>query len=158
MLKPLQQWMCDSCAGIIESAEQGYVEWMSANNKKHNFRIVHHAPHSPRKLDGGNCYYTNAERSGDLPLNDLVGVQGLIILTSWIDDGEWHQTDYDGPDVLDLREWTTLFRRLHVPYYEEARNCTEELREIRGDGANEIYLYRPDTLKRIIEEHESHAA
>jgi hypothetical protein len=75
-------------------------------------------------------------------------------LSSWLDVGEWHEEDYAGPDVSNLRQWTTLFRRVHVPYYEEARNYTEELRDERSGGANEIYLYLPETLRRIIEEHE----
>ncbi|MFZ0772879.1 MAG: hypothetical protein WCA49_24205 [Candidatus Sulfotelmatobacter sp.] len=62
------------------------------------------------------------------------------------------------PDVHDLREWTVFFRRLHLPYYEEVRQCTQGLREERDGGANEIYLYLPDTLKQIIEERESDAA
>jgi hypothetical protein len=158
MLKPLQQWICDSCGEIIQAPEQGYVEWMETNGKKDHFRIVHHARHSLRRADGGDCRYSNTERGGDHSISDLVGVQGLLILCSWIDAGEWHDTHYAGPYVGDLREWTTLFRRLHVPYYEEGRNCTEELRDLLSGGANEIYLYLPDTLKGIIAKHESHAA
>lgn len=154
MLKPLQQWICDSCGELIEQPEHGWVEWKATDHKKHGFRIVHHALHSPRREAGRNCYYSNDERAGDLHLTDLIGVDGLIILTSWLDVGEWHNEDYVEPRVSNLREWTTLFRRLHLPYYEEARNYTAELQEMRSGGANEIYLYLPDTLKRIIEEHE----
>lgn len=121
----------------------------------HGFRIVHHAPHSPRRVKGGDRYYSNAERGGDLALTDLIGVHGLVVLTSWIDVGEWHDAENTGPDVRDLREWTSLFRRLHVPYYEEARLCDEEMRE--GD-ANQVYLYLPETLKDVIEERESNVA
>ena len=158
MLEPIQQWICDSCSEIISTHEQGYVEWMETDKKMHSFRIVHHAPYSPRKQKGSSCYYANSERGGDLHLRDLVGAQGLLILTSWIDRGEWHTSKYEGPRVRDLREWTTLCRRLQVPYYEEARRYREELSEVYSDGANEIYLYLPETLKHIIEEHESKAA
>ncbi len=158
MLKPLQQWICDSCGEVINDPEQGYVEWMETEDKMHGFRIVHHALYSPRKREGGDCYYSHSERGGDLALSDLLGVRGLLDLTSWIDVGEWHNPKYDGPHVRDMREWTTLFRRLHVPYYEEARLCAAELRDVLGGGANEIYLYLPETLKGIIEEHESQVA
>jgi len=158
MLKPLQQWICDACGEVIESPEQGYVEWMETDDKMHGFRIVHHALYSPRKRDGRNCYYRNNELGGGTSLSDLVEVRGLLNLTSWVDVGEWHEPDYAEPDVRDLREWTTLFRRLHVPYYEQARLCTEELRDLCGGGANQIYLYLPETLKGIIEDHESRAA
>ena len=98
------------------------------------------------------------ERGGDGYLTDFVGARGLLELTSWIDVGEWHDSEYAGPEFRDLREWTTLFRRLHVPYYEEARHCTQELRDELDCGANQNCLYLPDTLKHIIEEHESRAA
>jgi hypothetical protein len=158
MLQPLRQWICDSCGETIETPEQGYVEWMETDSKKHGFRIVHHGPHSPRRNDGRDCYYSNAERAGDYPLSEFVGVHGLLELTSWIDMGKWHNSKYEGPEVRDLREWTTFFRRLHIPYYEEARHCIEELRDECEGGANEVYLYLPETLKRIIEKHESNAA
>jgi hypothetical protein len=157
MLKPLQQWICDSCGEIIKEPEHGYVEWMEERLKKHGFRIVHHATKSPRKGHNG-CYYSDSERGGDLPVSYLIGLHGLVELTSWIDPGEYHEPTYNGPEVIDLREWTTLFRRLHIPYYEEARLCTEEFQEVRADGANELYLYLPETLERIVRKHESHAA
>ncbi len=155
MLKPLEQWFCDSCGEVIAAPKHGYVEWQETKSKKHSFRIVHHALYSPRRRDGGNCYYTNKERDGDLPLVDLLGTQGLIELTSWIDLGEWHQEEYDGPGVKNLREWTTLFRRLHLPYFEEARNYTEEMGKERDGGANDIALYMPEVLKGIVEANEA---
>jgi hypothetical protein len=82
MLEPLRQWICDTCGEIIQSAEQGYVEWMETNDKMHGFRIVHHARHSPRKGIGGDCYYGIVERGGDGYLTDFVGARGLLELTS----------------------------------------------------------------------------
>ena len=158
MLKPLEQWICDSCGEIISRPDHGSVEWKETGLKLHGFRIVHHASHSPRREKGGNCYYTNAESGGDTALTDLVGVRGLVELTSWIDVGEWHDAKYNGPDVRDLREWTALFRRLHLPYYEEARLCHEQLREERKGEANQVSLYLPETLKAIVEDHQSNAA
>jgi hypothetical protein len=115
MLEPLRQWICDSCNNVINGSDQGYVEGRETNDgKKYGFRIVHHALYSPRKNDG-NCYYSNKERAGDLPLGDLVGVRVSWKLSSWIDLGVYHDSEYSGPSVLYLREWTTLFRRLHLP-------------------------------------------
>jgi len=82
------------------------------------------APDSSRwKDNGGDCYYDSEAGMGD-PLSEFVGVHGLLVLSSWIDVGKWHNPNYDGPHVRDLREWTSLFRRLHIPYYEEARHYT----------------------------------
>jgi len=157
MLKPLQQWICDSCGEIINSPKQGYVEWMETRGKVHGFRIVHHALYSPYRYRN-DCYYKDDESGGDCSVRDLIGIRGLVNLTSWIDVGEWHDPQYSGPRVRDLREWTTLFRRLFIPYYEEARHCTDGLRDELGGAANAVGLYLPETLKRIIEEHEAHAA
>ena len=82
------------------------------------------APDSSRwKDNGGDCYYDSEAGMGD-PLSEFVGVHGLLVLSSWIDVGKWHNPNYDGPHVRDLREWTSLFRRLRIPYYEEARHYT----------------------------------
>ena len=155
MLKPLQEWICDSCGELITAPQHGYVEWKETDGKMHDFRIVHHAPHSPRKAGGRDCYYSRRDRGGDTSLESLVGVEGLIVATSWIDLGEWHEGTYSGPHVRNLREWVTLVRRLQVPHYEEARLCTGELSEEAGGGANEVYLYLPETLRDVIDRHES---
>lgn len=155
MLKPLTEWICDACGETIEAPEYGYVEWQMAGSKKFGFRIVHHATRSPRRNNGGNCYYTTSERGGDMSLDRVVGPIGLAVLTSWLDIGSFHESVFSGPSVLDIREWVTLFRRLHLPYYEEARLCTDELCGELDDGVNEIYLYLPNTLRHVIERHES---
>ena len=156
MLKPLEQWICDSCGEVIDGAKQGYVERKKTEDDAdlmYDFRIVHGAIYSPRHPHG-NCLYSNSERGGDTALDTCVGGTGVIVLTSWIDPGEWHEKKHSGPSVKSLREWTTLFRRLHVPYFEEAHRYTDELEDERASGANEIYLYLPETLQRIIEQHE----
>lgn len=53
--------------------------------------------------------------------------------------------------MVDLREWIQLFRRLHVPYYEEARRYFPEAYREYGDSAPE-YAYTPDRLLAYIEE------
>ena len=55
MLEPLQQYICDYCGELINSTEEGYVEWLSERNEEtgryeyHGFKIVHHKPYSPNK-------------------------------------------------------------------------------------------------------------
>ena len=60
-LKPLQQWLCDECGEVIEEPAHGYLEWLQDDSHKaYGFRIVHHAPRSPRRPSGGDCYrYTD---------------------------------------------------------------------------------------------------
>lgn len=155
MLKPLSEWICDACGEIICEAKEGYVEWQQTDGKKHSFRIVHHALFSPRRDCGGNCYYRSTERGGDKSLAEVVEPLGLSVVTSWLDVGVRHEHTYSGPSVRDVREWVTLFRRLHLPYFEEARCYHEEMQEQIDEGVNEYYLYLPETLRSVIEKHES---
>lgn len=158
MLKPLQEWICDTCGEVIASPNDGWVEWRESKGKRHHFRIVHNLRHTPYAAKGGTCQYSSKERDGNLYLSDMVGHVGLARLISWVDVGEWHKDQYEGPSVFSLREWATLFRRLHLPYYEEARLCTQELEDFRSGGANEILFYLPEQLKRIVEAHEARTA
>lgn len=157
-LKPLEQWICDNCGQLIENTEHGWLEWLSEQGARqlpyHGFKIVHHASHSPRK-PYGNCYFYDEPPKGqskmDLPLREFVSSRGIVQLLSFIDVGPHHAKSFRGPYVKDLREWTELFRRLMLPYYEEARM---HWGKADADGffneANEIWIYLPDILKEVI--------
>lgn len=157
-LQPLKQWICDHCGEVIESAEQGCVEWLvDAKEERYNnygFKIVHHAAYSPRKPQG-NCYHYQKTEVHilwcDASLTDFTGERGIIQLLMLIDIGPYRDKEYRGPLAKNFREWTELVRRLMIPYYEEARFCMSRA-DADGffDGANEIYIYLPDTLKEII--------
>jgi hypothetical protein len=154
-LKPLQQWICDECGELIKEPRHGYLEWLSgADHKAHGFRIVHHAPRSPRKPEA-DCYrYARQAGRRDLDLDWFTGTAGIPGLLRFLDVGPYHEPTYRGPEVLDIREWTELFRRLHLPYYEEARLHWEDaLRDGFFDEANEVWVYLPETLKKLIEKY-----
>jgi hypothetical protein len=159
-LKPLKQWICDGCHQIIEDPEQGWVEWLtvlvedSVRNKE--FRIVHHAEYSPRKPHS-NCYrYGWGEPPAPnllstTDLTDFVGQSAIPHLLMLIDPGPCHQKQYQGPTVENLREWADFARRLTIPYYEEARvHWQKAIADGLFEGHNEISIYSPDMLKRII--------
>jgi hypothetical protein len=158
-LQPLKQWYCDTCGKIIQKPDQGYLEWRdkevgSGDNRRrvmYGFRIVHHALYSPYKESRDGCYYSNAERGGDLDLPFFLGTQGLIEAANWIDLGSAWDSVYRGPEVEDLREWAVIFRRLHLPYYEEARPYLEQAKSgVEFGDNNEVSFYLPETLKEII--------
>jgi hypothetical protein len=163
-LIPSRQWICDSCCEVIQKPEHGYLEWKrdpeqgSGPRHRAGFRIVHHALHSPHRTekhqrgDGTNCYYKKSDRGGDFELTHFLGPDGLVALTAWIDVGEEKDPEYSGPAV-DLREWTVLFRRLHVPYYEEARQYFDRASRDHFGESNEVTFYLPETLKAMIEEY-----
>jgi len=75
-------------------------------------------------------------------------------MLAFLDVGPHHQAEYGGPEVRSVRELTELFRRLHLPYYEEARLHWDKA-DSDGffEGANEHWIYLPATLKRLIEKY-----
>ena len=158
-LQPLKQWICDRCGEVIKEPGHGWLEWLSENREEqylhHGFKIVHYKPYSPRKPEGSCSFYDSPPQEQlkmDLPLSELIGLNGMVILLTFIDTGPFREEPFYGPHVKDLREWTELVRRLMLPYYEEARLYMRQANN-QGffDGSNEILIYMPLTLKKIIE-------
>lgn len=140
-IQPLTSWVCDSCGDPV-GVEDGYVIWRSSNHKLWNFRIIHK----------GRCDDPSFHSS--MALSDLLGTNGLIRLTSFLDVGEFHAPDFkdrsaDDIRVRDMAEFVVLFRRLHVPFYEEARSRFHlTLFRQEADGAHEVRVYQRDFLER----------
>lgn len=155
-MEPLKQWICDECGDIINKADEGYLEWThDENDLRYRFRIVHHKLYSPNGPEG-SCYYNNGDYHPrlDLELSRFVGTGGIIKMLSFIDVGQYHKPEYGGHRVKDLREWVEIFRRMQLPYYEEARFFwTDAEGNGEFDGINEMLIYSPDTLKDIVEEY-----
>ena len=114
MLKPLRQWICDTCGEVIESPADGWVGFLKDEDlKAHDFKIVHHVMFSPRS-PSGNCYpYNNGANRVSIRLKWLTGDTGIAYL--------FHFIDSHGVKVVDIQEFGELMRRLVIPYYEEAR-------------------------------------
>ena len=156
-LRPLEQWICDHCRELIEEPEHGWLEWQVPTNEDRflnkGFRIVHHAAHSPRR-PRGDCYQGEPRDAlrADGHLTDFLGHRGLVRLLSMIDPGPHlraHRRDYVA--VESTHEFMQIVRRLHYPYFEEARlYWNAALRDGFFDGANEVWPYLPETLKVII--------
>jgi hypothetical protein len=155
MLRPLEQWICDTCHELIEKPRDGYLEWLSGGGGGdiwtiHGFRIVHHSPRSPRQPDG-NCYrYTRHPDRQDLDLDVFVGPDGLGRLLSWLALAPGQEGPSSHPD--NPGELVELIRRLHLPHYEEARLY---FNEARGDGflddGDPADWFRQQTLLHIID-------
>ena len=147
-LTPLGQWICDVCGQIIEDPDHGYVQFNTdANGKYNDFIIVHHATHSPLRDTGGDCYKYRLDT--DLP--SYLGAEGIARLLSKIDLGHHIEPDFQGANTSNLRAWVDFFRRLHTPYYEEARLYWAKAREDGFfAGANEVWPYLPDILEDLI--------
>ena len=117
----IKGWRCDSCAGMITSVEGGWVEWLASEDKHGNdivsgLRLVHRGRR--KNAPNHSCRYDPLEefRSGrtiveGLPLERLVGADGLMILLSLLAVGE-----------LPHHEILELVKRVQIPGYELVRN------------------------------------
>lgn len=149
-LKALQQWICDKCGDVIEKPTDGWLEWLSDrdNFTLSGFKIVHHAPASPHKAKNRDCYHynENLERQ-DMHLDIFLGVDGIARMITWT----------YSPGVKSLEEWAEVFRRLHVPHYEEARRHWDAATSDGEifEGVDEESRYSQDILKSIIQQHQN---
>lgn len=151
MLEPLQKWYCDCCGEIIESPRDGYVQFRRSGDNGliyDDFVIVHHRTASPRR---NGCYLYDS----DCDLESFLGDRGKVNLLSLLDPGEYHMPNFMLM-TSNIRKWNDFFMRLQLPYYEEARRYWDRA---MSDGyfgdSNEIYIYLPQNLRRMIQHYEN---
>ena len=143
-LKPLEQFYCDACGNLIESVPHGYVVYNTTDDGlDHDFQIIHQS-----KCD-------DRSRSKSLDLASFLGVEGLVQLTSMLTPGpiimETQKPEYVGT-VQSFDEYVDFFRRLQIPYYEEARRRFSAPAVVQEHfDSNELYPYLPKILKHIAE-------
>jgi hypothetical protein len=109
-------WICDTCGQVIQSENDGMVEWMHQHNPEGTarcwgLRLVHHKPVSPIK-HGSGCQYEGSTADSshcDLHLKDFLGEDGLILLLSFISE-----------ESFEKNELLTMIKRLHISGYEHA--------------------------------------
>ncbi len=132
------QWVCDVCKKPIQKPEDGYVVWNDDGQGPKDILVIHQ----------GDCDDDSRENSA--PLTDFLGANGIARLTAMMSNGPLIA---DGPrTIADLEGFTDFFRRMQLPYYEEARRNFKNS-DVRADfhGANEIAPYLPHNLKTISE-------
>jgi hypothetical protein len=143
-LEPLSQWICDGCNDTV-SKEDGWLEWLDDAQGTRQFHIVHNR---------ARCHHhANHDGCSDMHIDAFLGPDGLQNLLSMLDIGPLLAPN--GPQehgVADVRGYVDTIRRLHVPYYEEARRYFDSA---RSDGYfadhNEVSIFRPRTCLAIIE-------
>lgn len=148
-MKPIEEFYCDTCEQIIDGNENGYVEWLSfledkETNLVNGFRICHNKE---------NCFiHSSTFGHSSLPLTEFLGKNGHILLLKMIDIGPFHEPKYSHPRIKDFREYSEFFRRLTIPYYEEARQWwNEAINDGYFDEIGEVSIYMPERLKAMIE-------
>jgi hypothetical protein len=151
-MKPLQQWTCDRCHELIREPSHGMVESEMVHDAEQGrifqkrLRIVHHLVASPRHDRGGCSFYGHRDCDrADLHLAEYLGPDGLSDLLLLLDPA-------NSSESADPAEVLELIRRLHLPYYEEARRYR---REAEGDdlldGLDPAMFFRQEFLKEVAE-------
>ena len=91
----------------------------------------------------------------DLPLLEFIGVKAPLQIARFLDVGLYHDKNYHGPEPENIREFTEFMRRLTIPYYDEARQYWfQAISEGYFEGENEISLFLPDRLMRMIKHYQ----
>ncbi|HET7000504.1 MAG TPA: hypothetical protein VFI33_04320 [Puia sp.] len=156
MLKPLEQFYCDTCDMLIEKVDDGAVEWKDkseAPEGRHlsgSFRICHNTKTK-------NCY--QPERTGynnNSALSKFLGEEGYIQLLDFIDRGSRIDKNYSGTRISDMREYVEFVKRLTIPHYEEARHYWDEAQQDGFfDNIGEHKYFLKETLTELIEKYSS---
>ncbi len=110
-------WHCDSCAGLITSVSDGWVEWLAAEDESgativKSLRLVHR---ESCRYDARTVFRNRHSVVEGFCLERFVGPDGLILLLSLIAAGELPTAD-----VIELA------KRVQIPGYELARNLVGE--------------------------------
>ena len=120
-------WRCDSCGDFITSVQAGWVEWLASEDKHGNdvlsgLRLVHRG--RQKKVRNHNCRYDPLQEFRisktiveGLPLDRLVGPDGLMVLLSLLAEGELPHTE-----ILEL------LKRVQIPGYELVRSVSRTRR------------------------------
>jgi hypothetical protein len=134
----MRTWICDVCGKPVNE-QDGWVEWMETpregeKDMVHGLRLVHNA---------SSCQYNrklidkqDKSSSGDGPLENYLGVDGLILLLSMLSQHRW-----------DERELLDMIQRLHIPHYEEARPFFDDGLEHIEPNLSPGYYWQDELIK-----------
>lgn len=142
MDQPLTRWTCDTCGHDVSSTT-GLLAFQNQPKEPflaYHFRIVHT---SGCLADGQDLVIDN--------LNNYLGADGLDTLLAYLTAGPGRPGE-QGIAVCDVDEFVDLIRRLHSPYYEEARTKFGDplvAKTLNDDDRWHPYL--PSNLQRIAE-------
>tara|TARA_R110002110_G_scaffold397857_1_gene613225 strand:- start:284 stop:754 length:471 start_codon:yes stop_codon:yes gene_type:complete len=153
-MEPLRQWVCDKCGDLINSANEGVLQWTDYEAKDHRyyistgFYIVH---------NNINCsFYKREEPVKDINLSEISGEIGILHMLSFFDKGIFIENQYPGLRLTnnDIRSLSEIWRRMQIPHYEEARLYYNEAR-MDGllNGENEISMHTQRVLLKMIKKY-----
>lgn len=112
-LRKFEGWHCASCAQLITSVSDGWVEWLASEDDRgatllSGLRLVHR---ESCRYDARTVFRNARSVVEGLSLERFVGPDGLVLLLSFLAAGE-----------LPAAEVLELAKRVQIPGYELARN------------------------------------
>jgi hypothetical protein len=125
--RALLGWRCSSCGELITKIEDGWVEWLASDDDQgtanlRSLRLVHRwvvdSGSSARRycrFDDRREFQKDRSIVEGLSLERFVGPDGLMLLLSFVADGEM-PTD----DILELT------KRVQIPGYEQVRELIHD--------------------------------
>lgn len=143
----LEEWVCDTCGNTLTEKE-GILEWLEPEDGPHSFRIVH-----TRK----KCLAQHQNRR-DIHLGACLGPRGVGSLLAIVDPGRLLDPEGDYKKAArEIRSYADIFRRLQLPYYEEARLYFSQLLADEGYESypnHEMARFSLELCKSIIARYE----
>lgn len=139
-IKVIDNWKCDTCGE--QTTSEGMLVWKGGGEDLiEDFRIVHQGPCDPGDEAGFLA---------SMPLTHVVGAVGQQKLLSFlsagpiIGNGHGREVDHDA--------FVDVFRRLHTPWYEEARTALFHDHRLQNllNGYNQYAPYIPEMLRKIV--------
>lgn len=109
MLKPCQQWFCDTCNEVIKNPLEGDLRNLTDRDHHHAFRfaIIHSTYECDPYLETDKL---NVDYSS-YPLDRFIDPDGLAVFLGI--------QQYE--PIKDYQEYLFFVRRLFIPFFEEAR-------------------------------------
>lgn len=140
-------WTCDKCSNDVTLNGLGLVaarhDSADPNRLLQDWKIVHKNTCDP----GASAGYVTS-----LDVERLVGPAGQAQLLSLLSAGPLMNS---GPSnrIGDFDAFVDVFRRLHTPFYEEARlQFSEPDVQHRFSDSNQYHPYIPEVLETIVKD------
>ena len=137
-------WVCDECSGDVILDGMGLVVARHDSSDSRyllsDWKIVHKGKCDPESSAG---YVFNVD------VGSLVGLEGQTHLLSLLSAGPLNNS---GPSnrIGDLDAYVDIFRRLHMPFYEQARRRFDEPEvQDRFRDSNQYQPYLPEILETV---------
>lgn len=149
MDQPLSVWYCDRCGGEIDNPKDGIVTFDVVRDLalqamlKGNFSLFH----------SGKC--DDGQKLGSIHLESLLGDAGRSYLLTFLAPEAFSSVSAGAPSMIavaSISNFVDLFRRVQVPYYEEARRRFFDADAYeRHENFSDLGLYHPEEFKRMIQ-------